>query len=38
MSVGILGEYLSKVYLETKRCPRFIIESTIREADLHIRK
>lgn len=27
-SLGLLGEYLGKVYLETKRRPRFIIERT----------
>ena len=26
LSLGIVGEYLGKVYLETKRRPRFIIE------------
>jgi polyisoprenyl-phosphate glycosyltransferase len=29
LSLGILGEYLGKIYLETKRRPRFIIESLI---------
>ncbi len=26
LSLGIIGEYISKIYLETKRRPRFIIE------------
>ena len=29
LSVGILGEYVAKVYLETKRRPRYFIEKTI---------
>jgi len=28
LSIGILGEYVGKVYLETKRRPRFIVEKT----------
>ena len=34
LSLGIVGEYVAKVYLETKRRPRFVIEKTIgREAE-----
>ncbi len=29
LSIGIIGEYIAKTYLETKHRPRFIIESTI---------
>ena len=29
LSLGVIGEYLSKIYLETKRRPRYIIEKTI---------
>ena len=29
LSIGILGEYLGKNYLETKKRPRFIVERTI---------
>lgn len=29
--LGIIGEYIGKIYLETKRRPRFIIETTLRE-------
>jgi glycosyltransferase involved in cell wall biosynthesis len=29
LSMGILGEYLAKTYMETKRRPRYIIEKTI---------
>ena len=26
LSIGVLGEYVSKIYLETKRRPRYFIE------------
>lgn len=29
LSIGIVGEYIGKIYLETKSRPRFIIEKTI---------
>ena len=29
LSTGILGEYVAKIYLETKRRPRFFIEKTL---------
>jgi hypothetical protein len=29
LGIGILGEYTSKIYLETKRRPRFIIEKRL---------
>ena len=29
LSLGIIGEYLAKVYMETKRRPRYIIEKVI---------
>jgi hypothetical protein len=28
-SIGILGEYVSKIYMETKRCPRYFVEKII---------
>lgn len=28
LSIGVLGEYVGKIYLETKRRPRFIIQET----------
>ena len=28
-AIGIIGEYIGKIYLETKRRPRYIIEKTI---------
>ena len=33
VSVGILGEYISKIYLETKRRPRYHIEQTTFDTD-----
>ena len=32
LSIGVLGEYVGKIYLETKRRPRFIIQKTTDEA------
>ncbi|OYV00265.1 MAG: glycosyltransferase [Burkholderiales bacterium PBB5] len=29
LSMGIIGEYISKIYLETKRRPRYFIEQTV---------
>lgn len=29
LSVGVLGEYIAKIYMETKRRPRFFIEKSI---------
>jgi hypothetical protein len=29
LSIGIVGEYIGKIYMETKERPRFIIEKTI---------
>lgn len=29
LSIGVLGEYVAKIYLETKRRPRFLIEKVI---------
>lgn len=31
LSIGIVGEYIGKIYLETKQRPRYIIESFINE-------
>ncbi len=31
MSIGVVGEYIGKIYLETKARPRFIIESFLEE-------
>jgi hypothetical protein len=36
-SIGVIGEYISKVYLETKHRPKFIIENFLNSAmDLNI--
>jgi glycosyltransferase involved in cell wall biosynthesis len=32
LSIGVLGEYVGKIYLETKRRPRFIIQETTSKA------
>jgi polyisoprenyl-phosphate glycosyltransferase len=29
LSIGILGEYVSKIYLESKRRPRYFVERTV---------
>ncbi len=29
LSIGILGEYVAKIYLETKRRPRYFVEKTV---------
>ncbi len=31
LAVGIIGEYVGKIYLETKRRPRYIISETTEE-------
>lgn len=33
MSIGICGEYIGKIYLETKRRPRYIIETVLDSKD-----
>ncbi|HOJ48331.1 MAG TPA: glycosyltransferase family 2 protein [Bacillota bacterium] len=33
LSVGIVGEYIGKIYLETKERPRYIIESFLNKKD-----
>ena len=37
LSLGIVGEYIGKIYLETKRRPRFIIEKYLRESETNER-
>jgi glycosyltransferase involved in cell wall biosynthesis len=29
LSIGVLGEYIGKIYMETKRRPRFIVDRTV---------
>jgi hypothetical protein len=31
LSLGIVGEYIGKIYMETKRRPRFIIEEYLKD-------
>jgi glycosyltransferase involved in cell wall biosynthesis len=33
LSIGIVGEYIGKIYLETKRRPRYIIEERLNLED-----
>lgn len=31
LSLGVVGEYIGKIYLETKARPRFIVEEFLHE-------
>lgn len=31
LSVGVVGEYIGKIYLETKERPRYIVESFLND-------
>ena len=31
LSIGIVGEYIGKIYLETKARPKYIIETDLEE-------
>ena len=33
LSLGVIGEYIGKIYLETKRRPRFLIREVLEEQD-----
>ena len=33
LAIGIIGEYIGKIYLETKRRPRFIVERYLNDED-----
>lgn len=33
LAIGIIGEYIGKIYLETKARPKFIIETNLEESD-----
>jgi glycosyltransferase involved in cell wall biosynthesis len=37
LSLGVVGEYVAKIYLETKRRPRYLIERITRERRAHER-
>ena len=31
LAIGIIGEYIGKIYMETKRRPRYIVEKYLRD-------
>jgi len=33
LSIGVVGEYIAKIYMETKRRPRFIIQSLLGDSE-----
>ena len=33
LSLGVVGEYIGKIYLETKARPRFIVEQFLNDTD-----
>lgn len=33
LSLGVIGEYIGKIYSETKKRPRFIIKDTLIDID-----
>lgn len=33
LCIGVIGEYIGKIYLESKQRPRFIVEEFINEVD-----
>ncbi|MFL1453585.1 glycosyltransferase family 2 protein [Marinobacter sp. GN3S48] len=37
LSLGVIGEYVSKVYMETKRRPRYFIEQSVGKSGLDVR-
>jgi len=36
LSLGLVGEYVAKIYLEVKRRPRFLVEQTTGRQDSHL--
>lgn len=34
LAIGVIGEYIGKVYLETKERPRYIIEQYLHEENM----
>ena len=34
LAIGVIGEYIGKIYLETKRRPRFVIDATVGGLDM----
>jgi hypothetical protein len=37
LSIGIVGEYIGKLFLEVKRRPRFLVETVVGETNDHKR-
>jgi hypothetical protein len=35
LSLGLVGEYVAKIYMEVKRRPRFLVEQTTEEGNSH---
>ena len=35
LSIGVVGEYVGKVFLETKRRPRFFVDRIVEGDDVH---
>ena len=33
LSIGVIGEYIGKIYMETKGRPRFLIDEKLNKAD-----
>jgi hypothetical protein len=36
LSLGLVGEYVAKIYLEVKRRPRYLVEQTTRDRNSHL--
>jgi len=36
LSLGLVGEYVAKIYMEVKRRPRFLVEETTTEVESHL--
>ena len=36
ISLGVIGEYIGKIYLETKNRPRYIISEYLGDEDLDV--
>jgi hypothetical protein len=35
LGIGVVGEYLGKIYLEAKRRPRYVVEDSVASTVLH---
>jgi hypothetical protein len=38
LSLGLVGEYVAKIYAEVKRRPRYLVELTTRDRNPHTRQ